>query len=58
MILGVQDRVDDALALEHARKVLAHLYGNGTHQDGPALTVDGFDLVQHRCILLALGLID
>ena len=58
VILGVEDGVDDALALEHAREVLADLDGDRADEHRPALAVDVLDLLDHRVVFLAPGLVD
>jgi hypothetical protein len=58
VVFGVQDGMDDADALEHAREVFADLDGDGAHQDRPALAVDLLNLTQHGVVFLAPGLVD
>ncbi len=58
MILGVEDRVNDAFPLQQARQVLADLDGNRAHEDWPSLIVNVFDLLKDGAEFLALGFID
>ena len=58
VILGVEDGMDDAIALEHAREQFAYLDGDRADQDGPALAVDLANLLQNSVVLLAPGLVN
>ena len=59
VVLGVEDGVDDALALEHAREVLADFDRDRADEDRPALG-RGSSLISlsDRVVLLAPGLVD
>ena len=56
--LGVQHRVDDAGALEHARQHLGRLDAHRAHEHGLAAFVGQLDLADNRVELVAAGLED
>src|SRR5207237_1438229 len=58
VVFGIEDRMNDSLALEHPREMLTDLDGNGANEDRPAFAVNILYLVQHGAVLFALSLID
>ncbi len=58
MVLGVQDVVRDALALEHLRQKLGFFDGDRADQNRLALGVAFLDLRDDRAVFARLGLID
>ena len=58
VIFRVEDGMDDAFALEHARKLLADFDGNRADENRPALGVDLLDFVEDGVEFFAPGFID
>ena len=58
MVLGVEDHVADALALEQLRQQLGFFDGDGTNQHRLALGMALLDLLDDRAKLARLGLVD